>query len=357
MDTIRVGIIGAAPERSWAATAHIPALRMLPQYRLTAVGTSRPETAAAAAAAFGADHAFTDPRRLAGHPDVDLVVVSVKVPHHFELAEAALDAGKHLLVEWPLALTTAQARDLAGRAVGSRAATGLQARFSPVIQRARELIADGYVGRVTSVNVLVARGKGAAGTLPEYNVYTLDKTNGAGVFEVAGGHTLDALEYVVGQQLTGFATRTSVQRPRYTVAETGATIDATSPDQVLIHAGLTGGAVVSAHIHDAKVTQARTRLEIGGTEGDLVLETMGPHSSRGIQIADLRLTGSRGSGDYQELAADGAEPAVVRNVARQYAALAGDIRAGTAVVPSFAHGVRLHSVLDEIRASEVTRAA
>jgi hypothetical protein len=88
------------------------------------------------------------------------------------------------------------------------------------------------VGRVTSVNVLVARGKGAEGTLPAYNVYTLDQANGAGVFEVAGGHTLDALEYVLSQELTGFATRTSLQRSRYTVAETGVTVDATSPDQV-----------------------------------------------------------------------------------------------------------------------------
>src|ERR1051325_8160361 len=115
-DTIRVGILGASPERGWATRAHIPALRALPEYELTAVGTSRPESAEAAARKFGVSHAFTDARELAGHPEVDLVVVTVKVPYHLELGVAALDAGKHLLVEWPLTATTAQAEALLAQA-------------------------------------------------------------------------------------------------------------------------------------------------------------------------------------------------------------------------------------------------
>jgi predicted dehydrogenase len=125
-DKIRVGIIGASPDRGWAVTAHIPALRSLPQYVLTAVGTSREGSAREAATRFGAAHWFTDAQQLAGHPDVDLVVITVKVPFHLELAEAALEAGKHVLVEWPLARTTEEAvrlAELAGQA-GVRHAVG-----------------------------------------------------------------------------------------------------------------------------------------------------------------------------------------------------------------------------------------
>src|SRR5262245_64275488 len=83
-DTIRVGIIGANPERSWALRAHIPALAALPQYTLQAVSTSRRESAAAAKK-FHAPLAFDTHTDLVTHPEVDLVVVSVKVPFHHEL--------------------------------------------------------------------------------------------------------------------------------------------------------------------------------------------------------------------------------------------------------------------------------
>jgi predicted dehydrogenase len=360
-DKIRVGIIGASPDRGWAATAHIPALRSLPQYELTAVGTSREGSAREAAARFGAAHWFIDARQLAGHPDVDLVVITVKVPFHLELAEAALGAGKHVLVEWPLARTTEEAvrlAKLAGQA-GVRHAVGLQARFAPAVNYARELIAGGYLGRVTSANVLVARGKGAAEAMPGWTAYTLNRDNGAGVLEVSGGHTLDALEYILGSHLAGVSARLSVQRPVYTLEETGETVPATSPDQILMHAALDGGAMVSAHIHDAKLTSGRTRLEIAGTEGDLVIETTGDQAPMGIQISDLRLSGSRGPGGrYREMPVParfrhvpaGLPADAVLNVAQLYSRLADDIHSGgTGNVPDFGDAVHAHRLLDTIR--------
>lgn len=93
---IGVGILGANPDRGWAARAHVPAIAASPAFVLTAVATTRPDSAKAARARFGARHAFTDARRLAECPEVDLVVVTVKVPAHVELVTAALDAGKHV---------------------------------------------------------------------------------------------------------------------------------------------------------------------------------------------------------------------------------------------------------------------
>lgn len=177
MSRIRVGIVGANPERGWALRAHVPALRALPDYAITAVATSREDSAREAARRFGAAHAFTDPRALAEHPEVDLVAVTVRVPHHAELVEAALEAGTHVLCEWPLARTTDEARDLLdrARAAGVRHALGLQGRFAPAVIYARDLLRDGAVGRVTAVNVHSAVGKGASGRLPSWAAYTDDR--------------------------------------------------------------------------------------------------------------------------------------------------------------------------------------
>src|SRR6266571_8648638 len=99
---IRVGIIGANPDRGWAARAHIPALRSLPDdFEITALSTSRRESAAAASKLFGVPVAFDNHQELVNSGAVDVVAVTVKVPYHRELATAALDAGKAVYCEWP----------------------------------------------------------------------------------------------------------------------------------------------------------------------------------------------------------------------------------------------------------------
>src|ERR687890_775264 len=109
---IRVGIVGATvtPGGSgWGANAHVPALRALPEYELTAVCTAHEETAQASAAAFGARLAFHDVAAMVAHPDIDLVAVVVRVPGHRDLVVRALEADKAVFCEWPLGATLAEA--------------------------------------------------------------------------------------------------------------------------------------------------------------------------------------------------------------------------------------------------------
>lgn len=137
---IRVGIIGASAARGWAALAHIPALRALPDdFTITAVSTSNAASAAAAGQLFGVAHAFDNHADLVNHPEVDLVVVAVRVPQHHVLVSAALAAGKAVYCEWPLGKNLAEAQELAAlaRAQGVLAVTGLQARFAPALAYAR----------------------------------------------------------------------------------------------------------------------------------------------------------------------------------------------------------------------------
>ena len=80
VDKIRVGLVGANPEgNSWGARGHVPALKGLPEFELKAICTAHEDTSKRAAAAFGAELAFSDYNRMLEHPDVDLVAVAVRV--------------------------------------------------------------------------------------------------------------------------------------------------------------------------------------------------------------------------------------------------------------------------------------
>src|SRR5437667_11480066 len=87
--TLGVGIIGVNPAWGWAATAHIPALRALPNYEVRALSATSTEAARASGEAFGVAAVFSHHEELVAQPDVDVVAVTVKVPHHRELVYAA----------------------------------------------------------------------------------------------------------------------------------------------------------------------------------------------------------------------------------------------------------------------------
>ncbi len=99
---IRIGIIGVDSKRGWASFAHIPAIRSFPDFEITALSNRSKAEAIIAGEKFNIPHAFDDNRELVKSPDVDLVVVTVKVPYHKELVTAALEAGKYVYCEWPL---------------------------------------------------------------------------------------------------------------------------------------------------------------------------------------------------------------------------------------------------------------
>src|SRR3954462_9855303 len=101
-----VGIIGVNPAWGWAATAHIPALRALPNYEVRALSAASPEAARAAGEAFGVVAVFSHHDELVAQPDVNVVAVTVKVPHHRELVSAALAAGKAVYGEGHSAATS-----------------------------------------------------------------------------------------------------------------------------------------------------------------------------------------------------------------------------------------------------------
>src|SRR5256885_1598455 len=218
---IRVGIIGANPDRGWAAQAHIPALRSLAgDFEITALSTSRRESADAASKLFGVPTAFDNHQDLVSNPAVDVVAVTVKVPYHLELATAALEAGKAVYCEWPLGNGLNEAETLAALAQnqGVLAVAGLQGRSAPSVAYVRDLVKQGYVGEVL-FTTLVGSGMGWGPTAEPFNAYLNDRKNGATMLSIAVGHTADALCYCLGEVRELSATM-AMRRPTFTISET-----------------------------------------------------------------------------------------------------------------------------------------
>jgi predicted dehydrogenase len=355
--TLGVGIVGVSPVRGWAATAHIPALRALPNYEIRALSAHSAESARAAGEAFGVRAVFSDHEQLVTQPDIDVVAVTVKVPHHRELVSAALAAGKAVYCEWPLGRDLDDARAMAALAAeqGVRTIVGLQARQAPAIERVQELLSDGYVGEVLSTTMV---GLSVLGdVLVQANAYMLDRTNGANVLTIALGHSLDLLNYVLGEFIDLSAV-SDLRRPLITIEETREQIAKTAADQIAVIGTLTSGATASIHIREAVAGGTGFLWEINGTDGTLRITAEAAQP----QIFPLTVAGARGVDEPAELpgptastqkwpALTSLEGAPAYNVGHAYAAFAADIDKRTHTVPDFADAVRRHEVIAAIEKS------
>ena len=154
---LRIGIIGGSVNNGWARTTHIPAVQQLSELELSAVSTSSMESAEKSAREFKADHAFADASELSKHPEVDMVVVSINVKDHYDAVKEVISAGKPVYCEWPLGSNTAQAMEMQQWTESNhvRNTVGLQARQAPEINYVKNLIADGFIGKVLSVNMKI----------------------------------------------------------------------------------------------------------------------------------------------------------------------------------------------------------
>src|SRR3989442_4766923 len=283
-DKIRVGIVGATVTQGgshWGANAHVPALKALPRYELKAVCTSHEDTAKASAAAFGAERAFHRFSDMAAHPEVDLIVVCVRVPGHGDLVMAGLQAGKPVLCEWPLGANLAEAEEMAGLARQRALPTvvGLQARSDPAILYARDLVQGGYIGEVLTANLttvaqaVLQRGPG--------RIWQGVRANGANTLTIAGGHAIDALCAVLGE-FAELSARVSTRIPEWRTLEgTPAKVD--SPDSINVVGRMVSGAEVSINVAAVPSNPGGNRIEIYGREGALVIRADGSFNTGGSE--------------------------------------------------------------------------
>jgi predicted dehydrogenase len=240
-----------------------------------------------------------------------------------------------------------------------RHAVGLQGQMSPAINYVKDLVAEGYVGRVLTATMI--------GCAPNWGAaidrsYQADRANGANLMTITGGHQIDALCHCLGEfrELTAFAVS---QRDRIPLEATGELVAKDTPDQLMVN-GIVGGknaegAVVSFQIRGGMTRGTEFLFEVHGDGGDLTLSAT---TRASMQRQELIVRGAQGTAkELFELAVppryrwvpDGLAGDSRYNVAQLYARLAEAIRERKPASPSFAAAVTRHQLLDAIvRASE-----
>ncbi len=355
---IRVGIVGLQPGRSWAAVAHIPALRYLSdEFEIVGVANSSLKSSRAAADACGIPQAFESVSEMVASADIDLIVVTVKVPGHYGVLEKVLSAGKHVYCEWPLAKNLVEAQALAELARQKRvlAVIGTQSRMNPAVRGLARLVKSGYIGKLRSVTV---SGWGRIwGDVIESlatDEYLLKRENGATMLTIPFAHTLAAFQDVHGD-IASLSSVLETRIPHVYAPETEQYVSMNAADQIIVTGLMNSGAPFSIHFRGGEPRGTEGFVwDIHGSEGDL--RVTGENGM--TQIMALTLTGGRGAEERLSplpIPEDRSVPAepVSGNVARIYRRLAADLRNGTRTAPDFEDAVRLHRLIDIIvRASK-----
>lgn len=357
---IRTGIIGASINNGWASGTHIPAIEHLDEFELTAVGTSNMVSAKKSAEAFYADHGFDNMEELAQHPDVDMVVVSINVKEHYNAVKIIVPAGKPIYCEWPLGSNTDEALEMQEWIASAQLpnAIGLQARQAPAVQYVKDLLAEGYVGKVLSANLKISI-DGMGGVGDKSSAYLYDRKVGGNLLTIVGGHNLDAFTYMLGD-FTELSATTAQQFPEVELVDIQKVIKKTTDDQIMITGKLTNGAAASVHIQGGVKHQTGLTLEIFGDNGTIVLSApasiqFGSHQLRGAgstdnELRELTIPDAYYSAPHSLYNDSG----FVLNMAQAYRKFAKDIQEGTTLAPTFADAVKLHQLLDAVEKSAQT---
>ena len=277
---IALGVTGLSAGGSWFSRAHLPYIGKSPHYKIVALQNSSKESAEKAVHKYNLDAStatYGKIEEMVGDASVKMVVVSVKVPHHYELIKPALEAGKDVFVEWPLAANLKQAEELAQLAKdkGVKTAVGLQARQNPSIRRAKEMIEEGDIGTVQSTTMMGSGMVFGDTIMPAYE-YLLPIENGANLLTIPFGHAVDALCWVVGEWESVSATLVNA-KPTLVVDEgEGKTRAAkkTSHDQIGVQGTLRDGGGLVSVVYGPGMSSTGKNFywEINGSKGSLVLE-------------------------------------------------------------------------------------
>ncbi len=270
MNTVRWGVIGAG---GIADRRTIPGMQLAGNAVLIAVMETCEAAAEKLRVKYGALRAYTDWRTLLDDDSVDAVYIASPVMYHEEQAIAAAEAGKHILLEKPAALTTSGCRRImeACDNNGVIAAAGFMMRYHACHIRMREIIASGALGQIVSGRAqLTCWYPETEGEWRQQK-----QLSGGGALMDLGIHCIDLIEYITGSKtmdLCGFTdTRTF-------------TYDADDSSDLLIK--LENGAVAYIDSHfNIPDDAAFCRLEIYGTGGSMTAEgTIGQNETGSVKV-------------------------------------------------------------------------
>ena len=281
---IGYAFMGRAHSHAWRTAPSFFELPLAPRQRVLAGRNG--EAARVVAEKFGWEHVETDWRALVARDDVDVVDVCTPGDTHAEIAVAALEAGKHVLCEKPLANSVAEAETMAdaakeARARGVRSMVGFTYRRVPAIKLARSLVGDGQLGEVRHVRAQYLQDWLIDPQAPLS--WRLDKTRaGSGALGDIGAHIVDLTQYITGERIVGVSAILETFVKERPVAASfdglaGTAGEGTGPvtvDDAAIFLGrFSGGALATFEAtRFATGRKNSIRIEINGSDGSLAFD-------------------------------------------------------------------------------------
>lgn len=284
--SIRVAVIGA----SFAKAAYLPAFAQVDDVEVVAIASARLESAQATAQAFNIPHAYDDWNRMLDQHPADLVCVVTPPVYHCEMTLKALDLGAHVICEKPMAMNADESRRMLEKADSLNRVhmIGHELRFNPNRRKIRQLLADGYIGKVRHINVVNITGGGDPAARPANSWWALEDMGG-GILGANGSHQIDLLRFWLGDisEISGHVTTMVKDRIG---KDTGQPWTATADDQVSFTATMQNGALASVFLSSAARHTPGNTVQIFGSEGTIMLSNN-----------DEKLLVARAGEDYQDM--------------------------------------------------------
>ena len=346
--TVRVGVIGTG----FARRVQLPGLRLVPGVVVTAIASGRRAHAEAVAAEFAIPQVLDDGETLARSRAVDLVIVSSTPDSHARFAMAALEAGKHVLCEKPMALSVAEgARMLAAaeRRPAQVAWVDHELRYDPNRRKMRDLIRSGAIGEVRHIEMLLKpymRGDGRPQTAEAPWNWWFDAARGGGLLNAVGSHLIDLCRFWAGSEVAlvagGLATFVT-ERPD----EAGVVRPVTADEYVSFTLRMANGVAATVTLTGVAHHGPGHFAQVTGSEGTLVVtgETKLELGRPGTPLEDVSVADDL----WERIAPNNMwARSFVRLMRDLVRAIQGEAPEGTP--PTFRDGYAVQRVLDAVRA-------
>ena len=263
---LRIGVIGTG----FGALVQIPAFRANSRAEVVAVASATPGKAKKTAESFGVPHAFDDWRKLI-EADLDLVSITTPPTLHHPMALAAFGAGRHVLCEKPMAMSTVEAEDMLEHGDRARRTHVIdhELRFNPNRRRVRHLIQEGFIGTPRHVLLTIVN-PGRHDPAKPWS-WWFDEVQGGGLLGAVGSHQVDLLRYWLGDiaAVTGTAVPFIPERP---LPDGHGRRRVTADEFTAFTLRFQSGAIASVMLSSVATHTVGPRIEVWGDAGSLVLD-------------------------------------------------------------------------------------
>lgn len=339
----------------FAHTTQIPGFRNCQGARVVAITSRHREHAESVAQEFGIEHVANDWRELVEREDVDLVSVVTPPATHMEITLAALERGKAVLCEKPMAMNALEAKRMTDKARGAGllALIDHELRFLNSRQTMRAMLQNGSIGTVRHCNYLFR--SDSRGDLDRQWDWWSDARMGGGTLGAIGSHAIDSFRWLLAAEATEVCCMLSTHIAERPDKSNGASRQVTTDDEARLmfrfaDSPLTKNTTGAASLSVVESGKYENRLEVFGTKGALMVEENGDlsHSAAGLGIWK-RIEVAQGP-----MAAGMPEGSWSAGFTAFSAAIVEALRAGSKTVQgaaTFEDGYRVQLVLDAARAS------